>query len=61
MTKILIFPSFRITKTIKEIKVEVKMLTIYRGLQLQLKQLKIIFIFLCYEIESILYFHLTTL
>ena len=61
MTKILTFPSFRITKTIKEIKVEVKMLTIYRGLQLQLKQLKIIFIFLCYEIESILYFHLTTL
>ena len=37
------------------------MLTVYRGLQLQLKQLKIIFIFLCYEIESILYLHLTIL
>ena len=37
------------------------MLTICRGLQLQLKQLKIIFIFFCYEIESILYLHLTIL
>ena len=37
------------------------MLTVYRGLQLQLKQLKIIFIFLCYGIESILYLHLTIL
>ena len=61
MSKILIFQNFWITKTIKEIKVEVKMLTVYRGLQLQLKQLKIIFIFLCYEIESILYLHLTIL
>ena len=61
MSKILIFQNFWITKTIKEIKVEVKMLTVYRGLQLQLKQLKIIFIFLCYETESILYLHLTIL